>query len=350
VKLEEGLIVGGVILIILGAFWLLLTYVPLQVLIPLRPWIVIILGALSAFTGYLSGRTKGGVKLALSATYSSAAIIAFIVLLTAFIPPVIPFTPYTVSKPFSYSYTTEGVDTLELSIDFPNGDVVVRKADVNYINVTGRIDIHVYLIGTYEEHFEEKVKPRVEVKRGEGVLYLDVRSPSAGIPLWYTIEVEVLIPQGLKTTLRIDLTNGKVRVEGGYENVFVDVSNGEVDLDVDLDVLEVDLSNGMVSGRVSASKATIDLTNGEVSIRVPGDRSGEVTVDLTVGSIKVKASPKAGYLIDASTSVGSVDVNLGGVAESGRRLKLRTPNYDVAPVKVKLTLDVSVGSITVEEG
>ncbi len=347
---REGLVTLGAVLVAIGLLWLVLTRIPWDVIAPLRPYALIAAGLAASVLAWATGRVGGNARVACSAASTAVLVAGFLFLAVALVQPLFTFplaiTPYTRTVAVNKTVSLDGARHVTLLIKVPNGDVSISRGGVGAV----LISMNVKVFAASSEKLEEIAKPCVDVRREGDRLIITVYKPKIAGIAWYVVDLKVLVPEGVDAQATVDLGNGDVDVDGNYNKLSIDVGNGRVTLCVNASKLTVDVGNGIVEGEVSAASAALDVGHGEVSIRVPGRVSGSFDVDVSVGSIEVKVGGKAGYYIEASTSIGSASVDVRGVSEHGRKVKVATPGYEEAGIKVRLRLDVDVGSIEVEEG
>jgi len=246
------------------------------------------------------------------------------------------------------------LDRMLVEVDNRNGGVSLETWD----QPGYRIDLTVRAKGANDAEATENLNRLQVLFSGQSVddtlkLSLGTQAPGNNWSL-YAVQIDIKVPASPVIDLDIDTSNGEIAltdVTGG--EIIIHTSNGRLTLDrVHADTITGTTSNGRITGEVEAASVEFTTSNGSMDLTIPATVSGEYTLDTSNGSIDVEL-PRAttiGYRLDLRTSIGSVSVdlpNLGYTTNDARRKVASTTGYDDKAVKVTITAETSIGSISI---
>jgi len=198
-----------------------------------------------------------------------------------------------------------------------------------------------------------------EVSQEGDSITVDARVQSSWF-VWGDIgaDIEVTVPPS--ADLRLETSNGPVRVYGAEGSGFVRSSNGEIELrniQGDFDVrtsngaIEVDTMEGICFLRTSNGRLDLEDINGEIDaetsngeIRLRGETAagGDFRLTTSNGDVWVDLRGTPSVVLDAKTSNGEVSSDLpivatvtkedhlvGTIGDGESQLYIRTSNGDV---------------------
>ena len=181
-------------------------------------------------------------------------------------------------------------------------------------------------------------------------LRLDIKS---GMP-HVSVSAELFLPEGNTYDMRLDTSNGSIRVEGIEGRQFVaDTSNGSVVLDgcwfADA---KVDTSNGAVSLSGTCGNANVRTSNGSIRVESGGVDDSQLNLSTSNGSITlvINEDQDVGYSIDASTSNGKVNADVDGlrIKTSGKnQLQATSMDFESKARKLHIVARTSNGRVNI---
>ncbi len=152
---------------------------------------------------------------------------------------------------------------------------------------------------------------------------------------WYTgmraVAYDVALPTGNPINLGTEVHGGQARL------ALAGARLGSADLVVDAGALHVDLTGATLD------RLTLDLNAGAASVTLPAGDSFAADLRANAGSLEVCAPDGLGLRVLSTTTLGSLRAN--GLIRSGDAWE--TPGYEAAPFKADLSVQTSVGSITI---
>jgi hypothetical protein len=149
--------------------------------------------------------------------------------------------------------------------------------------------------------------------------------PSTGRVDW-----DVVLPTGTAIDLATTVNAGRAHLDLSGSRL------GKADLEANAGALAVDLTGATLE------QLRMRLNAGSASIMLPAD-TFDGDLEANAGSIEACAPAGLGLRVHATAALGSTTLN--GLVRQGDAWQ--TPDYATAPFKADLTLDASVGSITI---
>lgn len=227
-------------------------------------------------------------------------------------------------------------------LETANGGVIIRRADVDEVEITARIKAR-----TQERLDATEIYAREET---DG-LHIGVQWPGEHRQNNEGCSFEVLAPDAAGVHVRTG--NGGVTVEGLAGLADLHTSNGRVTVhDHDGDV-DASTSNGAIIAEDITGAVHADTSNGAVRIVLADGSPGPVTASTSNGSINATFTDSFSGEISGATSNGGVyfdkgdslygrgNVRLISTSRHSLRLALGDPDHAAAPS----TLRTSNGSI-----
>jgi len=155
------------------------------------------------------------------------------------------------------------------------------------------------------------------------------------------IDVNVSLPADVKTSLKVETTNGGIFV-GGVSGGALELNtvNGEISLvGVNADLIRGSTVNGRILGQLWASAMNASTVNGGIDLDIPGGHGGSYRLSAVNGAIDIKAasSPDIGFKIDLGVTTGSVNVDVAGLTyevNTARHKVAHTTDFESCPVKI----------------
>jgi hypothetical protein len=219
----------------------------------------------------------------------------------------------------------------------PVGAAVVRDgafagtATVDLSVNCGELDLATQPGNAWHVEARDGTERRTDIEAGPSRLALDAERGrgrwgfGAGPVAW-----DVVLPTGSTLDLATHVNAGSARLDLAAARL------GDVDLEVNAGDLRVDLTG--------ATLARLDLgvNAGSASIVLPAD-SFEGDLEANAGSLALCAPDQLGLRVRSTANLGSVDMN--GLVQRGGAWE--TPGYATASSRADLTIDASVGSVTI---
>jgi hypothetical protein len=201
-----------------------------------------------------------------------------------------------------------------LTIDSDNGDVAVRPADVDRIEVT-RWFSGWALIGDPEATWEMD-GDRLELRTDCGPVVGDCSA-----------RYEVLVPR--ETELTVVGDNGDIRAEGFGTALRIETDNGDVTVSDSTGPLTLEGDNGdMVATGVTSRQVNAVSDNGDVRL-VFTSAPDRTSVESSNGDVTLEVPEGTAYRVDAETSNGDVTTELATDPKGANRLDVRSDNGDI---------------------
>jgi hypothetical protein len=144
------------------------------------------------------------------------------------------------------------------------------------------------------------------------------------------VDWDVVLPTGSAIDLATAINAGSAQLD------LADARLGDASLEANAGALEVDLTGAMLD------RLDVAVNAGAATVTLPAD-SFEGDLVVNAGSIDACAPAGLGLRVQATAALGSTELN--GLVRRGGAWE--TPDYATAPSKADLTLDASVGSITI---
>lgn len=199
-----------------------------------------------------------------------------------------------------------GLDTERIVINGMNGDIEVRKAEIE--NVIVRPTVWVDQLGTEDAR---KIAAATSVEANEGkTLGLSVKDKAYGETgrRHPRVNLTVILPENRFLDLDISTSNGKITLTGvqALKQVKLQTGNGDLRLwdvigDVSAKTLngdaelyrifgdaQIDTQGGNVKGRGITGKAALSTLVGDISLT---EAQGEIQVNTKNGNIRVDGAP-----------------------------------------------------------
>ncbi|WP_166020729.1 DUF4097 family beta strand repeat-containing protein [Streptomyces chilikensis] len=201
-----------------------------------------------------------------------------------------------------------------LTVDTDNGDLAVRPADVEKIEVT-RWFAGWALIGEPEATWEMD-GDRLELRTDCGVVV-------AGCSARY----EVLVPRGTELTVTGD--NGDIQASGFGTALRVETDNGDVEVTDSTGPLTLEGNNGDLRATgVTSRRVKAVSDNGDVRL-VFASAPERTTVESSNGDVTLEVPEGTAYRVDAASSNGDVTTKLPTDPDGAHRLDVRSDNGDI---------------------
>lgn len=201
-----------------------------------------------------------------------------------------------------------------LVIDTDNGDVAVRPADVEAIEVT-RWFAGWALIGDPESSWEMD-GDRLELRTDCGLL-------AGGCSARY----EILVPRDTRLTVTGD--NGDITAAGFGTALRIETDNGDVEVTDSTGPLTLEGDNGDLRATgLTSPQVTVVSDNGDV--RLAFDAAPRRTnASSSNGDLTLEVPRGTAYRVDAETSNGDVTTKVPTDPEGAHRLDVRSDNGDI---------------------
>ncbi len=360
-KVREGLVEAGVVLIVVGL--VLLAAPSLLEYREFYPLVIACLGAAVLVVGVLMLVVPKSLLLPLKMLASGLLVLAVVLILLSLIAiPPIPFVTLRLGYKYSFTYSKQGSVTgriVEVRVDNSLGETVVSAWDSDQYYV--KVVLNVY--APSREHAERLAnvkKPEIVVEKvGERTIIRVILDYKVVSPAFFTYDVYIKVPKSVSSELHLATSTGKVSVEGlRARDVSIHATTGQVVLKrVAADSVSVTATTGEIDAEVDARYAVLQVTTGRLSLRILGNISGEYALSATTGSIDVIApdSPSVGVRLEAESHVGDVDFPSSWVVIKregfiSTKVVAETPNYAEAPVRLLIRASVTTGDLDVEQG
>jgi hypothetical protein len=246
------------------------------------------------------------------------------------------------------------IDRMIVEVDNRNGDITVAEWD----QPGYRIDLTLRAKGATDAQAEENLNRLIVIFSDQNVgdtrrLALDTQAPNDDWSL-YAVSIDIRVPEDPSLDLDLDTSNGGIALtDVTGDEIVLHTSNGRLTLDgVIAATLTGTTNNGRITGEVEAASVVLTTSNGSIDLAIPATVSGSYTLDTSNGSIDV-VLPQAttvGYSVDLRTSLGSVDVNLPDLSyttDEARRKVATSVGYQDKAVKVSVTAETSIGSVSI---
>jgi len=293
------------------------------------------------------------------------------------------------TKPLGGAVTA---DKVFFGVENINGPIQVSTWDKAEYGIELEIKAGGY---TEEEAAEnlEALKVDLEDQVVEGQQRLTLKFDHPHERRWYSIAIDVTLPEGAETDLDVNSKNGGIaltKLKGGSleattknggitlgeisaAKIDLKTSNGKVALE-DVSSEEIDLrtsngtitlddvsaqkvtgktSNGRIEGNVDSPEASLSTSNGKIDLTLPCKTSGEYEFHSSNGRIylEVSGEPRVGYDLDLRTSMSRIAVDLPDL-EYTRNKKThkvaKTRGYEDKDAKVTIEAHTSHGKIQVK--
>ena len=339
----------GVVLVILGILLAFRGYIVFyNRFIPL---IVAGIGALIMILGVLMTFTSERASQVLSIASSALTVCALLLIILGFIS-----APLFFIKPWFYPFRE--------SRNYVYGDqLTTENVEVNIVNDFGRISLTSWNKSSYLINFTAwfivppgktisevslNFKPNVDVKKVGNKTIITI-FVEAFKDYFVAADVKVILPVNAKVDVSLKVTTGEA-VLRNMEMVYghVKSTTGRVLIEnVTAQNIDISTTTGEVKAILDAEKAFIKTTTGKAYLKIMGKVSGEYRVEVTTGKVEIHVPSTVGVLLYPSTTLGSVDYPSNWRKEA---LKIISPNYDVANVKVTIFAKTTTGSIEVVQG
>lgn len=141
---------------------------------------------------------------------------------------------------------------------------------------------------------------------------------------------DVALPTGTTIDLTTELKAGRGHLDLAGTRL------GAVNLDVNAADLRVDLTGATLD------RLALEANAGSAAITLPADSfTGDLNAN--AGSLALCVPDQLALRVRSTATLGSIDVD--GLVQRGSAWE--TPGYDAAPFKADLTIDASVGSVTI---
>ena len=293
------------------------------------------------------------------------------------------------TKPLGGAVTA---DRVFFGVENINGPIQVSTWD----KAEYGIELFIKAGGYTEEEAEENLKALkvdLEDQVVEGQQRLNLKFDYPHERRWYSIAIDVNLPEGAETDLDVTSKNGGItlgRLKGGTmeattnngkitlgeisaAKISLKTSNGKVTLeDVSSEVIDLRTSNGRVTlddvsaprmtgktsngrieGNLDSQEASLSTSNGKIDLTLPCKTSGEYELHSSNGRITLEVSgePNVGYDLDLRTSMSHIAVDLPDL-EYTRNKKThkvaKTRGYEDKDAKVTIEAHTSHGKIQVK--
>ncbi|NYV74627.1 DUF4097 family beta strand repeat-containing protein [Streptomyces sp. UH6] len=215
------------------------------------------------------------------------------------------------AEPEKRSFTTASD---RLTIDTDNGDVSVRPADVDRIEVT-RWFAGWALIGEPEATWKMD-GDRLELKTDCG--------PVVG---GCSARYEVLVPRDVRLTVTGD--NGDIQAAGFTTALRIVTDNGDVEVSGSTGPLTLEGDNGDLRATGVTSRE-VDAVSDNGDVRLVFDAAPQRTsVESSNGDVTLEVPKGTAYRVDAQASNGDVSTKLPTDPDGAHRLDVRSDNGDI---------------------
>ena len=214
-----------------------------------------------------------------------------------------------------------------------NGSINVSTWEKSEYMVKLYIKMRGYTREEAELNMRELLTSFTDVTEGdEQQLKLEISHPA--LRVYYSVNVEVQLPQASKVRLDLKTSNGRINIRDLTGSTMkAKSSNGRLQLDnIKAKHVEADSSNGriMVSG-VDAEKLLLYTSNGRVEGYIT---TKETDIHTSNGKIVLDIKPQGSGKYNLKTSNGRVDLTLPDTLAYGYDVDLRT-----SQAKISVNLD-----------
>jgi len=213
---------------------------------------------------------------------------------------------------------------------------VERGATFELVNTNGRIEIAATDGDAIEVVAERIVKAATEERAREVLGGIEIRetasagrvrleSRAAGMNIGVNRVVNYTVKLPRWTNVRIDTTNGDVRVDDLAGELRIEATNGRVEGNGLENGAVVDATNGAVSlsfAKLGAQGIECETTNGAITVALPADANADVSARVTNGRISTDDLD----LDFTEESRRRIDGRLGS---GGTRVRLETLNGQI---------------------
>ncbi|MET8576882.1 DUF4097 family beta strand repeat-containing protein [Streptomyces sp. NPDC005012] len=201
-----------------------------------------------------------------------------------------------------------------VTIDTDNGDLAVRPADVEEIEVTRWFDGWA-LIGDPEASWE------MDGDR------LELRTDCGPVMGGCAARYEVLVPRDLRLTVRGD--NGDIQARDFGTALTIETDNGDVEVTGATGPLTLEGDNGDLEATgVTSREVKAVSDNGDVRL-VFASAPQRAGVESSNGDVTLEVPEGTAYRVDAATSNGDVSTRLATDPDGANRLDVRSDNGDI---------------------
>lgn len=179
-----------------------------------------------------------------------------------------------------------------LTVDNPNGDIIIRKSDDDSV-ITVKAEIIKFVT---KKELDQPLKGiNIDIDSSGSTLRLaDVvikeRSEfNFQFNISHSTEINyvIYVPSGIN--IEVDGTNGKVDLKDFNNDVKVDLTNGNLKIDNVYGKLKFELTNGSISAKLDSTKSLeCETTNGNIKLEVGEKFSGSFTASTVNGKITRK--------------------------------------------------------------
>lgn len=225
-------------------------------------------------------------------------------------------------------YNISANNFTKLSVDNPNGNVVIRKNSTDSL-VHIRAEITKYVS---KKELDEPLKGTlIDIDSTGGELRIrDVVKKDSHEFISFSfrrgssVNYEISLPAGMD--LALSSTNGKIRLEDLNNNVNADLTNGSIKLENVYGKLTLELTNGSINAKLDSTKGiNFETTNGSITLGIGEKFSGNFKTETVNGKVRRK------------------NVNFNESEESKREFKGRLGDTDI-----EVKLQTVNGSINIE--
>jgi DUF4097 and DUF4098 domain-containing protein YvlB len=253
---------------------------------------------------------------------------------------------------FTYELTGEfAADTVDLRIQTGNGRAEVKTWDEPGYKAV----ILVKARGNNEDDARNRARDAYVVRSGANLFELESRRHD-----WHDIAVHVTlyVPKSKRYSLETRTGNGHVEVHDlQMLDARITTGNGRVVCIGTADRISMRSGNGSVEIEGDYADLEAQSGNGSVTVRPTGSRSQSYRLNTGNGSIRFDAAGlngDAGFRVEGNTGMGGITVGMANLVYDRdirtvghKQIIARTPNYDIAAVKVNVTAKTGMGSISI---
>lgn len=213
---------------------------------------------------------------------------------------------------------------------------VAPGATLEIVNTNGRIEIAATDGTAIEVVAERIVKASTEDRARELLDGFEIRetasadhvrldSRSTGISIGVNRMVHYTVKLPRSTNVRIDTTNGDVRVNDLAGELRVEATNGRIEGTGLANGAVVDTTNGAVSlsfVKLGAQGVACETTNGAITVMLPADADADLSARVTNGRVSVEG-------LDVEFTEESRRRMDGRLGSGGTRVRLETLNGEI---------------------
>jgi len=159
-----------------------------------------------------------------------------------------------------------------------------------------------------------------------------------------SFQIQYYLQVPLKTSLRLESSNGGIQVRGTKGPVYAETTNGNIELNGVSGDIQTESTNGAIEVRNSAGTLSAETTNGGIYIELTAkDPEGAISAETTNGSVELLLPGSLRADLEAETTNGRVSVEFpvtssgamtskavrGTIGGGGPNIELATTNGNI---------------------